>query len=126
MEDQRFRTADAQAIKRLRGEKGWSRETCAEKAGLHPDTIKRAENGARLLLEKLGSIARALGVELRQIILGGDLENLYPSFEVVPTPDQCSSADTADDFYDGFPPLWGHLKAEFDIKRDAYSTGSQL
>jgi transcriptional regulator with XRE-family HTH domain len=58
----REHSIDGTALRRLRKARDWTQEELAKKAGVDRRTILRAEQGARLTLECLQSIARALEV----------------------------------------------------------------
>ena len=56
-------------LKALRVEQGLSQEEVAERAGMAPSTLSRLESGARrLALDHLTPLARALGVEVGELL----------------------------------------------------------
>lgn len=59
---------DAEAIKRLRLEKGWRAEDLARKALCSQKTIENAERGANLYLFTLAKVAKALGVAYQTLL----------------------------------------------------------
>jgi transcriptional regulator with XRE-family HTH domain len=56
-------------IRALRAERGMSQEEVAQRAGMAPSTLSRLESGARrLALDHLTPLARALGVEVGDLL----------------------------------------------------------
>jgi transcriptional regulator with XRE-family HTH domain len=58
---------DSKRIKRLREERGWKQEELAERAGLSVGTIQNVEAGRGVSVETRARIAKALGVDARDI-----------------------------------------------------------
>lgn len=69
MEDIRVFRVDGEKIKSLRRLKAWTQEELAKRAGLNLRTVQNAEHGGPILLDSLGRIAEALGVQPRDLIL---------------------------------------------------------
>jgi transcriptional regulator with XRE-family HTH domain len=56
-------------VKALRGEKGWSQETLAKKAGIHRVTVAVVETGVKEpTLGTRRKLAKALGVPLTELL----------------------------------------------------------
>lgn len=65
-------TVRTEVMKRLRVAKGWSQEALAEKAIASLKTINSMENGAPAQLSTITKVARALGVEPGELLVGTD------------------------------------------------------
>lgn len=52
------------AIRERREAQGWSQAELAQRAGVNPETVNRAEHGSNVTVDKLLQITRALGAEL--------------------------------------------------------------
>jgi transcriptional regulator with XRE-family HTH domain len=63
---------DAEAIKRLRIEKGWTVEKLADKAICSVKTLENIEKGSSVYLSTLSKIATALGVEYKTLLPGAE------------------------------------------------------
>ena len=63
---------DAEAIKRLRLEKGWRVEDLAKKAICSVRTLDNIEKGASVYMNTLSKIANALDVEYKTLLPGGE------------------------------------------------------
>lgn len=63
---------DAEAIKRLRLEKGWRVEDLAKNAKCSAKTVENIERGASVYLFTLAKFATALGVEYALLVAGGE------------------------------------------------------
>jgi transcriptional regulator with XRE-family HTH domain len=63
MVDERFASTDGKAIRQLRKKHAWTQGDLADKAGVHLDTIKRAEQGTDRQPGTIQKIAKALEVE---------------------------------------------------------------
>jgi transcriptional regulator with XRE-family HTH domain len=72
---------DAEAIKRLRIEKGWSVEKLAEKSICSIKTVENVEKGSSVYLSTLSKIARGLEVEYKTLLPGGNLPPEKPKPE---------------------------------------------
>jgi transcriptional regulator with XRE-family HTH domain len=69
MANQSSATIVAENLRRLRRERNWSQEVCAEKCGLHRTYIGAVERGERnITLATLDAIAQALGVPPIQLL----------------------------------------------------------
>ena len=62
---------DAEAIKRLRLEKGWRVEDLAAHAGCSEKTVANVERGANVYMFTLAKLAEKLGVEYGALVAGG-------------------------------------------------------
>lgn len=59
----------AKNLKRLRLQRNWSQEDCAEKCGLHQTYIGAVERGERnITLATLDGIADAFGVSVQELL----------------------------------------------------------
>jgi transcriptional regulator with XRE-family HTH domain len=59
----------AKNLKRLRLQRNWSQEDCAEKCGLHRTYIGAVERGERnITLATLDGIAAAFGVSVQELL----------------------------------------------------------
>ncbi|MEX0652561.1 MAG: helix-turn-helix transcriptional regulator [Phycisphaeraceae bacterium] len=66
------RVAFAQALRRLRMERGWSQEELAAKAGLHRTYVGSVERGERnVSIDNIEKLARALRCSIRDLFNGG-------------------------------------------------------
>jgi transcriptional regulator with XRE-family HTH domain len=72
---------DAEAIKRLRLEKGWSVEKLADKAICSIKTVENVEKGSSVYLSTLSKIATALEVEYKTLLPGGESPAEPPAAE---------------------------------------------
>ncbi|MFL1430294.1 MULTISPECIES: helix-turn-helix domain-containing protein [unclassified Nocardiopsis] len=62
-------TFDRAAMRRIREERGVSRQELADRVGRHASSIKRWEHGIKTpLLDTIGRLADALGVEYTALI----------------------------------------------------------
>lgn len=58
------RESTGERITRLRLEWGWSIRELAQRAGLHPTTVQRAEDDARVFADTIEALADALSVDV--------------------------------------------------------------
>ena len=64
---------DAEAIRRLRLEKGWRVEDLAKHAKCSVKTVENVERGANVYMFTLAKLAKELGVEYAALVAGGKL-----------------------------------------------------
>jgi transcriptional regulator with XRE-family HTH domain len=69
---------DAEAIKRLRLEKGWRAEDLATKALCSVKTIVNIERGASVYVSTLAKLAKVLGVEFMTLVQGSNPQPEQP------------------------------------------------
>ena len=82
---------DGEKVMRLRKEKGWTQEELAPAADCSPKTVQNAERGERLLPSTVRALATALGVQLKDLLVGTeppqpDLKGKLKSWVVLDTP----------------------------------------
>jgi RNA polymerase sigma factor (sigma-70 family) len=87
--------ADEDLVKRLRTEKGWSQEELANRANVSKKTVENMEASRPTYAGTLAKVARALGVELKQLLApdrppvsngqpgSGDVAQTRSSIEIV-------------------------------------------